>query len=385
MPQVIAFAQLYDPSAKPQSNPPTRGAFGATGPMVHPRARHAAVRLADGRVLVVGGEDENASPIASAELYNPTTGRFSSTGSMAHSRDYPDATLLADGRVLVTGGYDATGGAIASAELYDPATGSFSGTGSMNYARVDFTASLLADGRVLIAGGQPSQNSVPVIAAAELYDPSTGTFTATGSMQEARSFPTATLLSDGRVLIAGGDGTTRTSSLGSALSSAELYDPASGTFRATGPMTQARDSSMSTATRLSDGRVLMLGNGGGELYDPSGGNFIPTFTASLGIYSHTATLLSDGRVLVAADTWQAGVSATFEVYDPATGTSSPTGSFLHLRSSYTATLLSDGQVLIAGGSFPMTVGDNSTFSALASAELYDPSATPVAASSPTVG
>jgi hypothetical protein len=383
MPQIVAFAQMYDPSVKPQSSLPTRGAFRATGSMVHPRARHAAVRLADGRVLVAGGEDENASPIASAELYDPTTGRFSSTGSMAHSRDYPDATLLADGRVLVTGGYDATGGAIASAELYDPATGSFNDTGSMAYPRVDFTASLLADGRVLIAGGQPSQNSVPVVAVAELYDPSTGTFTATGSMQEARSFPTATLLSDGRVLIAGGDGATITSSLGSALSSAELYDPASGTFRATGSMAQARDSSMSTATRLSDGRVLMLGNGGGELYDPSSGKFVPSLTASLGVYSHTATLLSDGRVLVAADTWNAGASATFDVYDPATGTSGPTGSFLQLRSSYTATLLSDGQVLIAGGGFPMTVGETSTFSALASAELYDPAALPAATPSQT--
>jgi WD40 repeat protein len=388
MPQIIAFAQLYDPSAKPQSNSPTRGAFGATGPMVHPRAQHAAVRLADGRVLVVGGVDEDASPIASAELYDPATGRFSSTGSMAHSRDIPDATLLPDGRVLVTGGYDGTGGAIASAELYDPATGSFSGAGSMNYPRVDFTASLLPDGQVLIAGGQPSQNSVPVVAAAELYDPSTGTFTTTGSTREARSSHTATLLSDGRVLIAGGVGATRPSSLASALSSAELYDPASGTFSATGSMAQARDSSMSTATRLSDGRVLMLGNGVGELYDPRGGKFIPSLTASLGFDTHTATLLSDGRVLVAADTWQAGVSATFDVYDPTTGTSSPTGSFLQLRSSYTATLLSDGRVLIAGGSVPVTVGDTSTFSALtfsalASAELYDPSATPAPTPSPT--
>jgi hypothetical protein len=226
---------------------------------------------------------------------------------------------------------------------------------------------------------------VRVVAGAELYDPGSGTFTATGSMQEARSFHTAMLLSDGRVLMAGGFGATRPSPLASALSSAELYDPASGTFSATGSMAQARDSSTSTATRLSDGRVLMLGNGVGELYDPRGGKFIPSLTASLGFYSHTATLLSDGRVLVAAATWQAGVSATFDVYDPATGTSSPTGSFLQLRSNYTATLLSDGRVLIAGGSFPVAVGDTSFFSAMASAELYDPAATPAATPSPTTG
>ncbi len=380
----MATAELYDPSAKPGPTPPARGAFIATGPMVHPRAQHAATRLADGRVLVVGGVDENAIPVATAELYDPGTGRFSSTGSMARSRNYPVATLLPDGRVLVTGGIDDGGTALASAELYDPTKGSFSETGSMAYPRVNFTANLLPDGRVLIAGGQPSQNSVLPVAAAELYDPSTGTFTATGSMQEARYSHTATLLSGGRVLIAGGDGAMRSSSPAARpLSSAELYDPATGTFSPTGSMAQGRDDF--TATLLPDGHVLVPGGGGAEIYDPDSGKFIPSFTASLGIYSHTATLLSDGRVLVAADTWQAGVSATFDVYDPTTGTSSPTGSFLQLRSSYTATLLSNGHVLIAGGSFPVTVGDTSFFSALASAELYDPAAVPATEPSQTAG
>ena len=186
----------------------------------------------------------------------------------AARRDHT-ATLLPDGRVLIAGGADERGiygNSLSSAELYDPKAGTFSITGSMTMGRFGHTANLLPDGRVLVAGGTAGAADVPWSqASAEMYDPATGTFGPTGSMTAARRDHTATLLPDGRVLIEGGaDSGT--------LASAELYDPATGSFRATASMT--RDRQASTATLLADGRVLVAGgwdNGplaSAELYRP---------------------------------------------------------------------------------------------------------------------
>jgi hypothetical protein len=158
---------------------------------------------------------------------------------MTTTRDLYTATLLADGRVLVAGGYDSRHAALASAELYDPATGKFSPTGSLATARTIHTATLLADGRVLIAGGEyndfyaTNELSGPCFASAEIYDPKTGTFSPTGSMATARALHTATLLADGRVLIAGGESDNSMLS-GPFLASAEIYDPKTGKFSPAG-------------------------------------------------------------------------------------------------------------------------------------------------------
>ena len=149
-----------------------------------------------------------ASPSVSAvpQLTNRQP-QFTSIGAMKDARVAHTATLLQDGRVLIAGGSDGTTNAsnvttaIASAELYDPKTGTFSATGSMLNERKNYTATLLQDGRVLVVGGETDSAA---LATAELYDPKTGTFSATGSMALARAFHTATLLRDGRVLIAGG-------------------------------------------------------------------------------------------------------------------------------------------------------------------------------------
>jgi hypothetical protein len=285
---------------------------------------------------------------------------------MTANREGATATLLSDGRVLITGGDDITNSfaPFASAELYDPKTGTFSATGSMSTARVNHTATLLSDGRVLIAGGRVKFDAPAQLASAELYDPKTGTFSPTGSMVAGRSGSTATLLSDSRVLIAGGGG----------LSSAELYDPSTGKFSSTGPMSTVRE--LDTATRLSDGRVLIAGGesqrqeglASAELYDPSTGKFGPTASMTAGREQCTATLLADGRVLMAGGLdSKRKVLASTQLYDPATGKFSPSGSMAGGRFGNTATALSDGRVLIAGG-----LKDTTTGVAVATAELYDP-------------
>jgi hypothetical protein len=170
--------------------------------MTTARRSHTATLLPTGQVLVVGG-----SNLTSAELYEPATGQWGATGSMATSRESHTATLLPNGEVLVAGGIhwiNFTPIRTATAELYDPSTGQWTTTGSMTTARSLHGATLLPSGLVLVAGGQNSGD----LASAELYDPSTGSWTATGSMNSRRSGAQATLLQDGRVLMAGGSGNT---------------------------------------------------------------------------------------------------------------------------------------------------------------------------------
>jgi hypothetical protein len=164
--------------------------------------------------------------------------------------------------VLVAAG----GGYLSSAEFYDPATGTWTFTGSLNTGRYYHTTTLLSDGRVIVVGGYAL--GPHDIGSAELYDPVTGNWSVTGSLNTARDNHTATLLSNGEVLVAGGHGSEV-----AALASAELYDPATGTWTFTGNLNTARD--WHTATLLADGEVLAaggLGNSGilasAELYDP---------------------------------------------------------------------------------------------------------------------
>ncbi len=291
-------------------------------------------------------------------------GTFTPTGNLTTPRASHSATLLTNGKVLVAGGSSGRSGGRtvwASAELYDPATGTFAATGNMTTARAYHTATLLPNGNVLVAGGASiveDDNARSPLTRAELYDPSTGTFITTGYMTTARGGHTATLLNNGKVLIAGG-----TEGI-SALASAELYDPAIGTFTPTSSrMTTSRF--QYTAVLLSNGKVLIPGGyyaDNTELYDPDNDTFSFTGgTTKPHLRAITASLLTNGKVLVTLeDNCDPGPLA--EVYNPSEETFTATGNMTGSRVP-TATVLPDGTVLVAGSNFAELGG---------SADLYDP-------------
>ena len=244
-----------------------------------------------------------------------------------------------------------------------PIDDSVTPVGSMSIARAAHTTTLLPDGKVLIVGGM--QRSGAFSNSAELYDPARGTFTATGSMATARAGHTATLLPTGKVLIAGGSNEQW-------LSSCELYNPSTRSFTPAGNLSVRRGGS--TATLLRDGNILFAGGFDGnlhasaEVFDPSKGTFRPTGKMGAGRSAHTATLLPDGRVLITGGGAGGNVLASTEIYNPATGTFTPTGSMLAPRHKHGAALLSDGNVLVLGGS-----DNRDSRGQYASAEIYNPS------------
>lgn len=324
----------------------------ATGKLRIPRSDHLAVRLADGRVLIVGGSRRNGAPYfpyGTAELYDPATRRFSATGSLVKTREVGSATTLRDGRVLVT--LDSG----APAELYDPANGTFTETGTPVLKGLGgYIATLLQDGRVLITGGQdldPQRIATKSVATALLYDPGTGTFEATGPMASPRVWHTATLLTDGRVLVAGGNAGGVEAS-----SPAELYDPQTRTFSVTGDLSHGR--AYATAALLTDGRVLVAGGGTvdvedrfplawGELYDPITGTFseAPSTPSPL---PGQPQVLPDGRVLL-VDVAAKCCFQTVAIYDPPSRDLTGPSTDLYWSGVASTTVLADGDILVAGG------------------------------------
>jgi len=305
----------------------------------------------------------SSGPSSSTSVVRPAS--WSAAGSLVKARDQETATLLPNGTVLIVGGMEASsstiGGSLRSAEIYDPANGTSTPTGDMTTSRSGHTATLLSDGRVLVVGGY---DDWAALASAELFDPASGTWTPTGSLAEGRGFHTATRLSDGRVLVAGGR--SNNSSTGHALSTAELFDPSNGTWTMTGDLVKAHTSH--TATLLADGTVLIMGpsydgyrlttDATAQRYDPGSGSWSTAGRPNAPRGGDTATLLADGTLLVAGGQRFTPVGCCgatgepqvlAELFDPDSQSWSLTGLMPEARSWHSASLLPDGTVLVAGG------------------------------------
>jgi len=278
--------------------------------MVYARSGHCASILPDGRVLIVGGGD-SANLFKTAELFDPVTESFSTTGNLHQERTRASATLLPNGKVLIAGGQDGGGTVLSSSELYDPGTGTFTLAGNMQIPRAKHTATLLSNGKVLLAGSSSETGS------AELFDPTSGLFSTTGSLIQSRAGHTATLLPNGKVLVLGGTQTMMPGGGGAAaapvsLDGAEVYDPAEGVFHSAGKLLIARDSH--TATLLTNGIVLVAGGYihgfdgdaqpewdtivAAELFDPTASVSIAAASLETDRAEHQATMLNNGQVLI---------------------------------------------------------------------------------------
>jgi hypothetical protein len=315
----------------------------------------SAAVLPNGRVLIVTGtwQGFGATAVPTATIWDPATGTARGLASPLSARVNPTATLLLDGRVLVVGGfggpyaYSAT--AVATAEVWDPETEAFTPTGTMAVARVGHTATLLTDGRVLVVGGAGRGNDAT---SAEVWDPATGRFAEAGTLTDGRGGHTATLLTDGKVLVHGGVGSD-----GASVGRYQTWDPATSTFDAGGLWVDRTTSA--TVTRLDDGRLLLVGGitqGGassGAVWDMAflrGPAWSPTeaiTTLGMGRFNHAAVRLPDGRVLVLGGMTDATTStASVEVFDPATSSFTPAAPLPRPIADPTAMLLADGRVLV---------------------------------------
>jgi len=239
---------------------------------------------------------------------------------------------------------------------------------NMNTRRAAHTATLLANGKVLVAGGFAGDKNS--LASAEIFDPKTSAFSSAGNMSFTRAGHSATVLPDGKVLIAGGYN-------GNYLDSAEIYDANTGRFTPTGKMTLPRSGHI--AVLLENGKVLLAGGVGTgwtflaetEVYDPASNTFTKTKNMTTARESHTATLLKDGNVLITGGHQgrrsAITIYASAEIYNPTNGTFTATANLTMKRHKHDATLLDDGTVLIVGGS-----DERDSRGAYTTAEIYNP-------------
>ncbi len=248
------------------------GTWSATGLLNVARYAPAGALLHDGTVLVAGGtyiDSSTQRDLASAEIYDPEFGTWSRTGDFAAARTGAQAVTLADGRVLVVGGSGPDSGEplVATAEIYDPATATWTSAGSLGLGREDFSLVALPDGGALVVGGFVGGDAPATTASTERLDPRSLTWSSAGAMGVAATNPTAVLLGDGRVLVAGGMSGPDFSEGSVAIADAELYDPATGTWTATAPLPEPRE--RAAAATLADGSILLAGGDRGYVGAPS--------------------------------------------------------------------------------------------------------------------
>jgi len=319
---------------------PLYGGWTFTDSMNVARSNHEGVVLNNGEVLVAGGND-GYTDMASCEIYDTTTQTWSLTDSMSIARSQFTLTLLQDGRVLAAGGL--SGYETRTCEIYDPSTGTWSFTDSLHEARRWHSAQLLGDGKVIVIGGTGGGN----LKSCEIYDPGTGTWSMTDSMHIQRRQLVSILLDDGRVLVAGGD--TGPTNL-ERLSSCEIYDPNTGTWSYTDSMSIARTGH--AIVKLMDGRVLVAGGltttrstNSCEIFDPATETWAPTGSMNYERDDFTLTLLPDSTVLAVGGYF----TSSCEIFDPKTETWSITDSLNGIRFLHKTFLLPNGDVLVTGG------------------------------------
>jgi len=320
-----------------------------------PRAlfRTPAVLLPSGKVFIP------ATTATSSLSYDPSTGAFSNLSTPVYTHgNYVKVVLLNNGLVLVAGGQTAP----TSAELYDPVADKFTSLPPMLQGHgTNFTVTKLQNGRVLIDGGSTTGviNSSTTYAGAELFDPASNSFSAAGSVVVARGYHTATLLSDGRVLIAAGSTNV------AIFNSAEIYNPTSNTFAATGSLSLERFGA--DAVLLPNGKVLIAGGyytlGASEVFDPVAGTFSPTGRAHHEHDDGAAFLLSNGQALIVGGADPYISTGIVETYSQDSGVFTLTSPMSTPRYSFSSAMLQDGRVFVAGGASNLS---------LASAEIYTP-------------
>ena len=284
----------------------------------------AATRLDDGRILVTGFcKKRNCGGGSNAELYDPATDTWSKPKQMNEGRFFHSMVKLQDGRVLVLGGctMNPCMAGTLHGEIFDPTTNRFTAGAPMNVHRVSFTATLLADGRVLVAGGY---NPGGVLVDNETYDPAANTWTVNAPMKHRHVVHAAVLLQDGRVLVAGGDCKPTLP-----CAAADIFNPLTGRWRAVAPMSVPR--SNLAAIRLQDGKVLISGGlsyfgtlwqnlQSCEAFDPVSGTFVSEEAMAKQRANFSMAMLPNGRVLaVGGDAWAEGENKTpgdAELYTP---------------------------------------------------------------------
>ena len=323
------------------------------------------------------------SVTASASV-SVVTDQWSPGGNLLQVRSGHTAIELADGKVLISGGWCLLG-KTGSSELYNPLTGTSQLTGNMvQLDGCNVVSAVLPDKRVLTIG-EVISNAEEYSSEAEIYDPASGTWSVAVSNLPYMQHMTATVLTNGKVLVAGGEDFG-----GSPISAAEIYDPVAGTWSPTGSMSTPR--SDHTATLLQNGLVLVTGGianivergslASTEIYDPVAGTWSSANNLATPRYNHTATLLQSGQVLVAGGVNESccqelnppiAVVGTAEIFDPATGAWSSAGNLSAVRWLHTAASLADGKVMLVGGFSDLGNGPYG-YTILASTDVYDPAA-----------
>ena len=341
----------------------------SAGSMSTPRWGHSATVLNNGKLLIVGGQERLSGRVGTAEIYDPTSNTWSAAANMIDARGKSHrAVLLSDGKVMVIG--DSETGTV---EIYDPASNTWSATDSLNKPRNYVSTVLLNDGRVLVAGGEDATKTGRLpLNTAEVWDPSTGQFSETGSMEQDATANPIVLIGDKALLISRYLG--------------EIYDPTTGTWSSAGkPMRERAQGAV--AVVMNDGKVMVSGGEfirhgwvgantvplmSTETYDPATNTWIETSSMIEPRKNHASIVLQDGRVIVLGPKDDKTV---IDAYDPNSIEEMkwPTIGVLaeNRAESYTASLLNDGRVIVVGG---YLINDDKKTRAIGTAEIFDPNA-----------